>query len=476
MHKNKIIILITLVVVLIGISITLLSDGDGQDEPYFPGYGNSGYDVLHYDIDITADLDNATIAATVTIKAQSTEELTTFNLDFRGYEISSLTVNGSDAEYNREEGRELIITPAATIANDETFAVAVTYSGSPRDVPVEEIEYHFGLGWSVHENGVYVANEPIGASRWYPVNDHPTDKATFTFRVTVPQPYVVAANGLLQETIEDGDTITYIWATDYPMSSYLATINIGDFTRVEEEGPNGLPIRNYFPSHLVAEGNATFDDTSEMIAFFSDIFGPYPFEAYGVIVADVSFGFAMESQTLSLFSTSTLSPDSWQNAGGAEYVVAHELAHQWFGNSVTPARWRDIWLNEGFASYAQLLWMEHTRGRAMFHGHLAGRYDFMSVGVGDDFLPPGAPAPHDIFSSSVYSRGALTLHALRVRVGDDVFFEIMPTYYDRFKYSNATTEDFIAVAEEISGQDLSDLFDGWLYDIDMPRKSELGLG
>ena len=200
-----------------------------------------------------------------------------------------------------------------------------------------------------------------------------------------------------------------------------------------------------------------------MIAVFSDLFGPYPFEAYGVVVANVELGFALETQTLSLFGRDILSPFNFGTR--AEEVIAHELSHQWFGDSVTPARWQDIWLNEGFATYAEALWIEHEEGEEAFENYMRTLYAVISQPqfTAGAISMPGVPPPGDLFNTSVYLRGGWTLHALRLEVGDDAFFEILRSYYDRFKYSNVTTQDFVNVAEEVSGQNLDNLFNRWLY-------------
>lgn len=536
-----------LLLILIGSGLIHAQDpGDeGVGDDYYPNLGNGGYDVQTYELDLTVDMAENFVEATATIQALATQDLSSFNLDFWGMEISEITVDGTAAEFTREGG-ELTITPAEPLTTDAEFTVTVAYSGVPGE-GLEEAGAQYSEGWQYFRDKVMVAGEPSGASTWFPVNEHPSDKALYSYRITVDEPYSVAANGLLQETIEvDDDTNTYVFESAHPMASYLTTVNIADFELVTQEGPDGIPIRNYFEKGISEQNLAAFQKTPEMMALFIEKFGPYPFETYGVMVLDLPLGFALETQTLSVFGS------SFTNEG----VVAHELSHQWFGNSVTPAEWNDIWLNEGFANFSEILWTEHSDGEAAMNSHIRSQYggliqfgeipplskpdfitflqqnvaddlsletardvlhlvfpklteeeidalltaadedsiaatdyiaavetlEFETVDLGDlgrayGFLPtpPGSPGPDSLFNQGVYERGGMTLVALRAKLGDEVFFNILRTYQDRFKYSNATTADFVAVAEEVSGEALAEFFDGWLYATEMPDIPELKL-
>lgn len=439
----------------------------GLGDPYFPDLGNGGYDAQHYTLALSWDEKTNAISGTATMRAIATQDLTAFNLDFIGFAINELLVNGEPADFDRQD-RELVITPVEAISAGQTFETAISYTGIPGR-GVKRFYDAFAIGWRRYDTGVYVASEPSGASLWFPVNDHPLDKANYHFEITVPDKYVVAANGLLQSTTDNpGPTTTYIWETQYEMASYLATVNIADFVAQTSTGPNDLPIRNYFPADEAEDLIQTFAVQPDIIAFYNDTFGPYPFEAVGAVVADTTLSFALETQTLILYGR-----DVGLGRTGAETVISHELAHQWFGNSVSLVRWQDIWLNEGFATYASVLWEEHQGGQAALRREMNAYYTIISNQT--HFVPPGNPPQDDLFNGGVYLGGAWVLHALRLEVGDAIFFDILRTYYDRFKYSNATTEDFITLAEEISGQDLTDFFQGWLFDERVPPKPDMKL-
>jgi aminopeptidase N len=467
---RKIVVLVVVAVLLtsgVASASTPKAGAPGAGDTLFPELGNGGYDALHYTLDLSYTLDTDELSGTTTMEAQATEDLSSFNLDFLGFEISRLTVNGTEAKYSRN-GRELTVELTKTLVKGDRFTTAVTYSGNPAIVPDGPIP----TGWNRYDKGVFVASEPAGAAGWFPVNDHPLDKALYTFRITTPEPYVVAANGLLKSEVDNGDTRTYTWETKNVMASYLATVNIAQFKVQTETGPNGLPIRNYFPSDVTAQETAGFKRTGEMIEYFSGIFGPYPFEAYGVVMADTNLGFALETQTMSLFGR------SWGrrgNGGTPEYVVAHELAHQWFGDSVSLKQWQDIWLNEGFASYAEYLWTEHIRSREAMDEGIRELYREMTQLQTRATTTLGKPSVRTMFGQNVYLRGGLTLHALRAKVGDEAFFRILRTYTEQFRNGNATTEDFIAIAEKVSGKDLKSFFSAWLFEKKLPDIPEMGL-
>lgn len=426
----------------------------GLGDPIYPSLGNSGYDVLHYTLDLAADPEQNTIGGTVTIEAVPTQDINAFNLDLLGLTVDLVTVDGTEANFSRQD-EELIVTPAQTLAADVPFAVQVAYHGSPQliDDPAAPI----ALGWQPQTGGSFVVSEPSGAMNWYPSNNHPSDKATYTFRITVPDQFEVAANGVLSETISGDGVSTYVWQMNQPMASYLATVHIGDYEVVTDTTESGVLIRNLFPSGAPNAVQASFDDTADMIEFVEDLIAPYPFDAYGVVLLAEPASWALETQTLSIFG----SEGAW-----SPEVVMHELVHSWFGNDVSPATWQDTWLNEGFAQYFSSLWLDHI-GLYPIDENMADTYASISY---LNLEPPATVGVNDLFGASVYLRGAYTLHALRKAVGDDTFFEILREYYDRFQGSSASTADFVALVGELGGDQAVAVVDDWLYSETVPQE------
>lgn len=423
----------------------------GLGDPYFPDLGNGGYDVIHYDIEVTVDPESAALDAVTTITAVADQTLATFNLDFVGLEVSSVTVDGADADYVRA-GPELRIAPDGGIVTGEEFTVTVAYSGRPQLINLISVGVQFG--WLQTPEGIYVVGEPDGARTWFPSNDHPTDKATFTFRITVPKPLTAVANGALVETIDNGDSQTFVWDLESRMATYLATLVIGEYDRFESEGPEGILIRDYLPTSFNGAVPSAFDVTAEAMEFLAEWFGPYPFDRYGHIVV-YELGGALENQTLSLMGSRALFDE----------IVVHELAHQWWGDSVTISSWQDIWLNEGFATFAEFLWTEHRRGKDAMNDQIEGLHEALQS---IEHFAISDPQESQLFGPAVYWRGGMTLHALRAQVGDEVLKEIFHTYFERFADGNVTTAEFIELAEELSGQDLAQVFDDWLFSVALP--------
>jgi len=429
----------------------------GVGDPIFPIMGNGGYDVQHYTLDLAVSVPANVISGTATLHGAATQPLQAFNLDLLGLDVSAVTVDAAPARFARD-GQELTITPTFPIAAGASFTTTIAYAGAPTPLTDPDLPF-IDQGWNQRDDTIFVVSEPGGAMTWYPVNNHPTDKATYTLRITVDEPYVVAANGVLAEEIDHGDQRTYIWEMAQPMASYLATVVIGDFVRVETDAAEGVRIRHYFPPTQAETLAAVFANTGDMVDFYSDLVGAYPFTEYGVVMMPFPLGFALETQTLSVFG-----PEM-----AMEGVNAHELAHQWFGNAVSLHAWDETWLNEGFATYLQRMWTENTLGADFMNGGM--RQYRLSLAT-FDVPAPGRVTESEMFSEAVYERGAWVLHALRLKIGDALFREFLRTYYTRFKDDVVSTEDFIATANDVSGQDLTAYLRAWLYDATVPPLPE----
>ena len=431
----------------------------GVGDPYFPGLGNSGYDVGHYTLDLRSDPATGQLDGVARIEATATEPLASFHLDLTGLAASAVTVDGEPATFAATPN-ELEINPVEPVA-EGPFTVVVTYGGRPEPIDSRALG---PVGWTTLRGGAgsFVLSEPQGSATWFPANDHPIDKALFSFRVTVPDGFEVVANGVLQSQAPNGDgTTTWKYEVAHPMATYLAIVDIGQFTFEEFAGPNGLPMRNAYADSVAAQAAAEFGGQDEMIDLFDDFFGPFPFETYGAVIVDVPLGVALENQTMSTFGRTILG-----NGDFGQQIIAHELSHQWFGDSVSVATWSDIWLNEGFATYAEWIFTENTGGLTRVQQAADARSRL--IGSGSDALPPGDPGPDLLFDLAVYDRGGLTLHALDLQIGDEAFFTLLRRWATEHADSNVTTAQFIALAEEVSGQQLDDLFQRWLYDRPLP--------
>ena len=437
----------------------LISGAPGIGDTYYPNMGNGGYDVQEYVIALDIDPVGNDITGSVTISAMALEYLEAFNLDFHRLTVDSVNVNEEEAIFSRNED-ELTIKPSKALEADKPFTVVVAYHGSPRLFRSDAAP--FPMGWSHTDDGsINVFGEPESAMTWFPNNNHPRDKATYRFEITVPNPWMVAATGVLKETNVNGDHTTFIWEMDQPMASYLASINIDQYDLVTQTGPNGMTIRNYFPVDLPSENRTDFKKLADMIDFFDDLFGPYPFDEYGVVVAAPDGLCAETDLSLEAQSMSIHCPSEFMTS---ETVIAHELTHMWFGDSVSLENWQDMWLKEGFASYAEWLW--ETKNDSNDIALLAREYQNFRF---DTEFPVAEPSPDDLYTGESYLGGAMVLQALREEVGEETFFDILRTFTKRYQYAVAGTDEFMAIAEEVSGKYLQPFFEKWLYSDILPK-------
>ncbi len=444
----------------------------GIGDEYYPTYGNGGYDVRRYELRVAYDPATDVLNGKATIPATATQSVCSFNLDLVGLEVTKVTVDDRKAAWSRE-GQELTVTPKTPLERGKRFEVFVRYSGVPVEFVIPGTPIR--AGFMDVADGVTVAGQPEVAASWYPVNDHPLDKAAYRFEVTVPSGYEVAANGFLRDTDTGGGRTTWEWVANQPMASYLSTIDVGFWDVTETTTDAGLPVYDAVDSALTGELRAAIDSSlgrqGEVLDLLDDSFGPYPFNTVGAIVeSQDDLRFALETQTRPVYSK-LFWLDREGNVENGDGVVVHELAHQWFGDDVALARWQDIWLNEGFASYAEWLWAEHE-GQGTPAQIFRATYE--AIPEDDPFwdLPIGDPGVEMLFNDPVYVRGAMTVQALREEVGDAAFFEILREWTSSKGGGNGTTPQFIALAEEVSGMQLDDFFDTWLFTGERPALEE----
>ena len=441
----------------------------GLGDRLSPGLGNGGYDVVHYDLDLRYATSAPTepIDGSVTILARATQALSRFNLDFAGQGVGDVSIDGRPAQWRRD-GEELVVTPRRPLPRGERFLVRVShFTATPTEVGNDPASHAF----FVHQDGSATAGQPFYAHFVYPSNDHPRDKASFTFRFDVPAGTTAVANGVLLGEFSERGRTKWIYLQRQPMATELTQLAVGnlDITLLRQQP--GVLLRDVTPPAITDAMRPNLAVTPAQVDWMEKRAGRYPFDVYGSLVIRANLGFALETQTLSIFDT------GWFNApqGLWDPVMLHELSHMWFGDSVSPYEWSDLWLNEGHAS-----WYEFTY--AAEKGFLAddtvgypdqiGYADLEALmravyAHGDqwrhDFGPVALPNAATLFSFNVYHGGALVLYALRQVVGDATFQRIERGWTQHYRDQSAGTADFIALASQIAGRDLTAFLRDWLY-------------
>jgi aminopeptidase len=436
---------------------------DTAGDPYIPSHGNRGYKVASYELDIDYRVNSNRLTGKATITAVATQALSRLSLDLAGLRVTKVSVNGRRASRYAHRAGKLHIWPAAEIMDGAEFVVDVQYSGNPAPVDSPWGE----LGWEELTEGAIVASQPSGAPTWFPCNDHPGDKAHYRITVTTDSPYHVVANGRLVSRRTKASRTTWVFDQAAPMATYLATVQIGRYD-VLELAASPVAQRAVLPAAQLREFRSDFARQADMMRLFCRLFGPYPFGSYTVVVTDDPLEIPLEAQGISVFGSNHV-----DGRRGAERLVAHELAHQWFGNSLTPANWQHIWLNEGFACYAEWLWSEESGGPTAAH-HVARAHSRLS-GLAQD-LVLSDPGPELMFDDRLYKRGAITLHVLRHQLGDDAFFELLRTWTRANRHGSVTTDAFIALATTFAPAPaaVQKLFADWLDSPELPSLPRSG--
>ncbi len=336
---------------------------------------------------------------------------------------------------------------------DDTAAIQISYSGTPREEGFDSFRFTEIDG----STNVYSLSEPNYAPTWWPCKDRIDDKFLVSIEAEYPDTLMLATQGKLLERKEIDGLIKEKRKSKYLISTYLVSINLGNYSHwsdiyTTQDSLSSMPVSYYaFPSYY-EDAKVDWERTPEMINFFSSLFGEYPFvdEGYGMAMFGWSNG-AMEHQTISSMGYLTVTGNK-----AYEKIVAHELAHQWFGDAVTPATWKDIWLNEGFATYSEALWEEHKKGKDALIRYM----DYLDKGY---FPGTVYDPPVNLFGTTSYNKGAWCLHMLRGVTGDSVFFKILREYYITYKYDLASTNDFQIICENNYGKNLDWFFNEWIY-------------
>ncbi|RXS83871.1 M1 family peptidase [Streptomyces sp. TM32] len=429
----------------------------GVGDPLFPALGNGGYQVRHYGLDLDYDVEKGRLDATADLTAEATKDLRSFQLDLQGLKVSGVRVDGEDAAFSRK-GHKLIVRPADGLRKGASFRTTVHYGGSPQELTDPDGTTE---GWVKTPDGAFVAGEPAGSMTWFPGNNHPADKATYDVTITVPKGYTAVSNGELRAQRTSGGHTTFTWHNGRPMASYLATATIGRFDVRTSRTPDGLPLYVAVDPAEVGASRGPLEKLPEIVEWESGLFGPYPFASAGAVVdrtpSRITWG-ALETQTKPIYAGA---PDTT--------TVVHEMAHQWFGDSVTPKTWADTWLNESFATYAEWLWAEHKGGKTP-QQQFDALYKDAPHHERWDFPPARPGTAKNVTGPPVYERGAMFLQQLRNAVGDQTFFRILKEWPAAYRYRTADSADFLAFCQERTDVDLAPLFQAWLYGEGKPKR------
>ncbi len=424
-------------------------------DPYLPAWVDGGLDVSRYELDLDYRVASNRLSGEARVHATAQRPLDRITLALDHLRVSKVLVDGRrPARWTHRDGR-LVVRPERPVPVGANLVVEVHYAGHPRprNGPWGDV------GWEELSDGVIVAGQPDGAASWFPCHDHPSDKAAFRIELTTEAGYDVVCNGVLRSRTARASRVRWVFDQPEPTAPYLATVQIGRYERLTT-GREPVPQRASVPPRLREAFRHDFGRQEQMLALFVDRFGPYPFPEYSVVVTDDPLEIPLEAHGLSVFGANHV-----DGARGSERLVAHELAHQWFGNSLTVATWRDIWLHEGFACYAEWLWSEASGGRTAdaqaraAHARLAG--------LPQDILV-GDPGRDSMFDDRVYKRGALALHAVRLTVGDGVFFDVLRAWTRRYAHASVSTATFVETASHVAGTALDDLLGAWLFTRSLP--------
>ena len=423
-------------------------------DPYLPGHGSEAYDVTHYNLELDYAVGSNLLVGNATLTIRVNRSLDKLRLDLYRLKVEKLQVTGHRGVKFRQSLGHLHVALPREVGAGSELTLTLRYRGNPGVVRDRAGE----AGWEELTDGALTACQPGGAPTWFPCNDRPSNKATYRFVIRVDANYFVVANGNRVAQDRRGSTCTWTYDEPHPISTYLACLGIGRYTEVPQ--PGSVPMAGVVSSLRRSDYLAAFDDQPAMLAFYARLFGPYPFASYRAVITDDDLEIPLEAGGFSTFGANFLNRE-WH----AQRLIAHELAHQWFGNSVTARRWQDIWLHEGFACYCEWLWSEESGGDS---AHTWAEHHHERLQSLPQDLVLSDPGAEDMFDDRVYKRGALTLHALRLRLGDSVFFDLLKTWATENRHGLVSSADFEAAAERIAGAPLDDFFRAWLQETTLP--------
>jgi aminopeptidase N len=443
-------------------------------DPLFPGLGNGGYDVQHYDLRLTYPRKDPkqTITGSVTITARATRDLPALDLDARGGSgIGDVTVDGSAARFT-VRGQELAITPTRSIPRGRPFTVVVRHFTATPTAP--NARNLGAASFLANRDGTVLAGQPNTMHQFFPCNDHPSDKAAFDVTIDAPAGWTAVANGdLLGERASSRGRTLWHYREDQPMATELVQVAVGAYTVVQRGSVNNVAVRDVVPTRLAGQLLPALEVQPRQIRWMVGKVGPYPFGSYGSLVVDGRLGFSLETQTLSIHDSRLVTAP---NVSAVNGVLLHELAHQWFGDSVSPAQWSDVWLNEGHATWYQELWSSEEGNLLATDGApdldtLMQRIYAASDRLRAQYGPPGKPdagGARQLFNPDVYAGGALVLYALRQEIGVAAFAQVERRWVAMHRDGIGTSADYAAVASQVAGRDLVPFFNSWLYSRSTP--------
>ncbi|MGJ6966762.1 M1 family metallopeptidase [Streptosporangium sp. G11] len=464
---------------LTGASVLAKPGARSAGDPLFAYLGNGGYDVRSYDVSYDYRSGTTKMDASVRIEATATHALSGFSLDAAVERISRVAVDGRPAGF-RVSGEKLLITPEKALPGGRPFRVDVSYRvdrvANPQSPAFPQDEKPHRTAWVDKKDGFAVMGQPDRAHLFFPSNDHPSDKAKVTFRITAPKGLQAVAGGTLRARTEKAGRVTSVFTTRDPIPTHVAQAAVGRFTLVESKGPHGLPLRSYVATAQAARTRALVNGIAEQMKWMEKQVGPFPFETYGVLgVPDDYNGVALETATISTYAVENLTGADRRGRVTKEetqndaITMVHELAHQYFGDAVSVRDWNQMWISEGHAEFYQVLYAVEKGWRDLDDPSrgLRARYEF----DGEKRVESGPPGKmkhaRDVLVGT-NTGGLLMLFGLREMVGKDTFRRIEKTFFAEFRGRSAGTRDYIEVANRVSGKDLTGYINGWIHNAETP--------